>query len=682
MSTLRYSCDATEDLMQWVNDNEGSKFVEPQTLADIMKWSPDIRNLVLKKENDNHPELSSKTEILVLEHNQNTDQFMKPNGIGNNEANYHDINENTMLLCKDVKPDFGNHSMGSYPDEASGTVCRTCSMHRFASCSAHGSWNDEMKSISGLNNIFEYLNKLQTPCKDEPDTYPVAETPHSPTQVTMPDRDNANNDYCKVRNDVVELVDREFAEIFGVCQKKHDGDNTLSSICDFFDFPKELAAKEYKPLQFQKIKFYSELTCKLLACFEEVYLQLPDNNTLKNCVRKCFLKKLHNFDLCRAPRPRRQRPTVGKTARSPKHPDALASVFRIPSWTRRRNKTARRKGKKAKTRRKKQTPRPPVVTASRAASEIVSDVDKDEVANNSGQGLVTRVSPSEDPDLETPTSTLENDGYLESVTFDVESRREFYALEDGEGLRGFSQNCETADGRELALAELDGGVIVAPEKSGIGGCSLPAVDEGSRAPGEDVSAGKETPKPARSREAARGGPSRKRSPRTPASGRSGGATLPSRNWSELKEEWSSQRVRRRGINQDTVRKLESILSAIKNMREADFILKYDMSKEVPSYPHTNPMNLMEISSKLRRRIYETVEQAVHDFRRILYNIRRHYELGEQAAGFLADSCAIGRRFDALLAENFGGRCYRDVSGDPEELRTNPVLRYRVWDLES
>ncbi|XP_063243940.1 uncharacterized protein LOC134543090 isoform X1 [Bacillus rossius redtenbacheri] len=158
---------------------------------------------------------------------------------------------------------------------------------------------------------------------------------------------------------------------------------------------------------------------------------------------------------------------------------------------------------------------------------------------------------------------------------------------------------------------------------------------------------------------------------------------PARGWLTQKSGCNSiRRSKRRGINQEEMQKLESILTCIWNMKESEFIITYEVSEEVPMYRYTNPMNLKEIASKLRRKVYETVEQLVHDFRRMLLNVRLHYEDGEDKDIFYEHSFTLGRRFDNLLLDNFHGCDFSQITGDPDELRSSDVLRYRAWDVDS
>nr|CAD7403606.1 unnamed protein product [Timema cristinae] len=100
--------------------------------------------------------------------------------------------------------------------------------------------------------------------------------------------------------------------------------------------------------------------------------------------------------------------------------------------------------------------------------------------------------------------------------------------------------------------------------------------------------------------------------------------------------------------------------------------------DIPDYYRIvkHPMDLSDIARKLRNIIYETIEQFVHDFRLIFYNIRLYNEKGSV---YYKKGATLSQRFDELLEDNFPGWVFKSITGSPRELNTNPTLRYRAFD---
>nr|CAD7402931.1 unnamed protein product [Timema poppensis] len=140
-----------------------------------------------------------------------------------------------------------------------------------------------------------------------------------------------------------------------------------------------------------------------------------------------------------------------------------------------------------------------------------------------------------------------------------------------------------------------------------------------------------------------------------------------------KERWGIwySSTRRRGLSKMARDKLEAILNMIWNMEEAEFIKYAVVSTSIPDYYLIvkHPMDLSDIARKLRNIIYETIEQFVHDFRLIFYNIRLYNKKG----------AILSQRFDELLEDNFTGWEFKSITGSPRELNTNPTLRYTAFD---
>nr|CAD7258826.1 unnamed protein product [Timema shepardi] len=147
-----------------------------------------------------------------------------------------------------------------------------------------------------------------------------------------------------------------------------------------------------------------------------------------------------------------------------------------------------------------------------------------------------------------------------------------------------------------------------------------------------------------------------------------------------KERWGIwySSTRRRGLSKMARDKLENILNMIWNMEEAEFIKYAVVSTSIPDYYLIvkHPMDLSDIARKLRNIIYETIEQFVHDFRLIFYNIRLYNKKGSV---YYQKGATLSQRFDELLEDNFTGWEFKSITGSPRELNTNPTLRYTAFD---